>query len=261
MTSPLLTRLTFTLFLGTLIVQAQPGPRGGGMGAPRTAPLDTGMRKLFGTHKAWTADAQMELLQPGAASPIVMPVKMAALDGKYRTEMDLTRVQGAGMPPGAAEQIKAMGMASVVSLGRPEKKVGYLIYTDLKAYVETALPEEAVKGEDAFKLELTEAGKETVDGHPCVKSKFVVTDDQGKKREGQVWKATDLNQFPLKLQFSEQGVETTLSFKGVKFDKPAAALFEAPAGFKRYESPQALMQEAVMSRLGQGGGFPPVPKQ
>ena len=63
-----------------------------------------------------------------------------------------------------------------------------------------------------FKVEMTEIGKETVDGHPCVKNKVVVTDKENKKHESTVWNATDLKNFPIKIQTQEQGGNATMLF-------------------------------------------------
>ena len=71
----------------------------------------------------------------------------------------------------------------------------------LKGYVEMPSQNpEISKPESDFKLEMTELGKETVDGHPCVKSKATVTDKDGKKYESLVWNATDMKNFPVKIE-------------------------------------------------------------
>jgi hypothetical protein len=50
------------------------------------------------------------------------------------------------------------------------------------------------------KMEITELGKETVYGHSCVKNKAIVMDKQGDKHEFIVWNATDLKNFPIKIE-------------------------------------------------------------
>ncbi len=248
------------LALTALHLPAQPGPRGGGqgMGGPGLK-FSPGFYKLFGEHKAWTAGIEIQMINPVAGGKILMPGKIAMLDGKSRVDRDLTKMQGGGMPPGAAEQAKAFGMAEMANITRPDKKAIYMVYTGLEAYLEKPLPEESDVTEDKYKLEITEQGKETIDNHPCVKSKFVITDSQGKKQEGMVWKATDMKNFPLRVQVQDQGQNVTMDFKDVKLTAPAATLFEPPAKFKRYDSQQAMMQEVMMKRFGAGAGGPPVP--
>ena len=108
-----------------------------------------------------------------------------------------------------------------------------------------------------YKVETTELGKDTVDGHPCVKTKFIVTDDQGNKHESVVWNATDLKKFPVKIETVQQGQTMTILFKDVILAKPDAGLFEPPSSYTKYDSMQTMMREQMMKRMGGGMGMPP----
>jgi Domain of unknown function (DUF4412) len=154
--------------------------------------------------------------------------------------------------------MKSMGMDQVVTISLPEKKVAYMIYPGMQSYAVIQLPNaENVPTNSDFKVETTEIGKETVDGHPCVKNKYVVTDNEGVKHEYTVWNATDLKKFPVKIQTIESGDDVTMLFKNVSLTKPAASLFVPPADFKKYDDMQQLMQQEVMKRMGGGMGMPP----
>lgn len=257
---PPFTLAVLTVFLAAFSTFAQPGPRGG-MGGP--GGLDAGLQKLFGVHKAWTASVETTVNAPQLGGPMTMPSTMFVLDGNTRTEMDMSKMKSAAMPPGAAEQMKAMGLAEMVSIVRMDKQKLFIVYPGMQSYLEQALPPASSKGEDKFKVELTGAGKETVGGHPCVKSSFTIIDDAGQQQKGTIWKATDLKDFPLRLQLTQQGTEVTMEFSNVKLEKPASAQFDPPPAYKRFESQQAMMQEIMAKRFGAGGGFPvpPTPKK
>jgi hypothetical protein len=133
-----------------------------------------------------------------------------------------------------------------------------MIYPGLQAYVQMPPPDpDAAKPASDFKSEATELGKETVDGHACVKNKVVVTDKAGTARQSTVWNATDLKNFPVKIETSDGGTTVTMLFKDVKFDRPEAAQFEPPAGFKKYDDMMTMMQQEMMKRMGGGRGLPP----
>lgn len=241
--------------------QRRAGGTGGGAGSP---PQFSGaMTKLFGENKAFTADAEMEMKTPNGA--MMMPGKLAFLDGKSRFEMDATKMKGAQIPPQAAEQMKQMGMAEMISISRPDKKETYVVYPGLKSYA--AVPADggnsgttdAPAAKDDLKK--TELGKETIDGHQTTKYKVVIKDDEGKEHESTIWAAADLKEFPIKIETINEGMPSTITFKDVKFDKPEETLFNPPADFQRYTDVGAMMREQMMKRFAPPAGAAPVPKE
>jgi len=145
----------------------------------------------------------------------------------------------------------------MVTIARPDKKAAYLVYPGMQSYAEIQLSNaDSAPTNSDYKVETTEIGKDTVDGHPCVENKVVVTDKNGVKHESTVWNATDLKKFPVKIQTTEQGGNVTLLFKNVSLTKPAASLFDPPADFKKYDNVQQLMQQEMMKRMGGGMDMP-----
>lgn len=236
--------------------QAQPGMRGG-MGGPLPS-FGGGMAKIFGDNSAYSAKLEMHSSGGDAGADVTMPGKLAYLEGKSRFEMDMTEIKGGNLPPGSAAQMKQMGMDKIITISRPDKNITFMIYPGLQAYVEMPMPDpDAAKPASDFKSEATELGKETVDGHPCVKNKVVVTDKAGTAHQSTVWNATDLKNFPLKIETTDSGATVTMLFKEVKFDKPDAAQFDPPAGLKKYDSMMTMMQQEMMKRMGGGMAMPP----
>jgi len=236
------------------LLQAQPGPRGG-MGGPSGPNFNASMTKLFGEHSAFSANMEVQ------AKDMTMPGQVAFSEGKSRFEMDMTKSTGPHMRPGMAEQMKAMGMDKTIRITRPDKKLSYSIFPGFEAYAETPLKDpSADTAPEKFKIETTELAKETVDGHPCVKNKVVVTDEKGAKHEATVWNATDLKNFPVKITQSDDGEEVTMVFKDVKLAKPDKAQFDPPSAYKRYDNQMSLMRDEMMKRMGGAGGFAPPPR-
>jgi hypothetical protein len=240
--------LTFTIFVAGF-VHAQ-------MGRTPGPTYNSAMAKLFGENPTFSADIEMETDTGGH---MTIPGKMVVDSGKSRFEMDLANAKGGQMSPAVLEQMKAMGMDKTISISRPDLKVSYIIYPGLSSYASMPLQDpDATKPDSAFKVESTELGKETVDGHPCIKNKVVVTDEQGKSHESTVWNASDLKKFPIKIQTSENGGTSTLNFKKVNTSKPDAALFDPPKDYTKYDSPQSLMMEQMKKRMG-GMNIPTAP--
>jgi hypothetical protein len=232
--------LTLTL---TCAVNAQPGMGGPGPG------FDAMLTKFFGEVKGFTATAEMNM--KGNGDTMSMPLDFALLDGKVRMDMDLSKMKSEKMPPGMGAQLKQMGMDRMATIVDPKKKTTLMIYPGLKSYADMPMPEEQAKMADKEpKMETTDLGKETVEGHACNKKKVVLTDDTGKKQEVLVWNATDLKDFPIKLQTSDKGMDLTMVYKNIKLEKPDAKQFEPPADYTKYASLQEMMQNAMMKMMG-----------
>jgi outer membrane lipoprotein-sorting protein len=246
--------VTALALLLTLPASAQRGP-----GGPPAPNFGGAMSKYFGDNSNFSARMEMQT-KDDDGNTITMPGKFAFSEGKARFEMNMGEIKGSSIPPQAVAQMKAMGMDRMTVLSLPEKKSSAMIYPGLKAYLEVPFEkgDSANDPKEDYKLELTEIGKETVDGHPCVKNKAVVTDKEGKKQEATIWSATDLKKFPVKIEQTENGQKLAMFFKDVQLTKPDASLFTIPAELKKYESQQEMMMD-IMSRQG---GFPgAVPKR
>jgi hypothetical protein len=233
-------------------VDAQPGApaaaRGPAGGGPR---FNGSMARLFGDNLAFTANLEVTTKGGGTNAPVTMPGKIAFLDGKTRFEINLDQIQGTKMQPTTSAQLKALGMDKVISITRPDKKLTLQVYPGMKAYIETPSQDSADdKASSDFKIETTEVGKETFDGHPCVRNKAVVTDPDGTKHEAFLWNATDVNNFPIKIQQNERDMGVTMLFKEVVLQKPDPSLFESPSGFTKYNDLSAMMRDKMMKQIG-----------
>jgi len=239
--------LTGVMCLAAVSLRAQFGPGAMGGGAGKGLNLSGSTKKLFEDNKAFSGNMELQVNSP--QGPMTVPGKIFYLEGKSRFEMDLAGTKSPALPPGAAAQMKSFGMEKMIVISRPDKKASSMIYPGLQAYYEEPLQD----ADNDYKIEQTELAKEKLDGHDCVKNKTVVTDKDGSKREFTVWNATDLNKFPVKIEQTEDGNLSTMTFKDVKLSKPEEKQFDTPpTDCKKYENIMAILQE-VMKRATAGG--------
>ena len=244
-------RIGIVLFLVALMpVQAQL-PGGGGL-APSTPQFSAAFSKLFGEHKAFSADMDMEMTEQGSKDGLFTPAKISYLEGKSRLEIDLTRAKGPQLPAGMGEQLKAMGMGEMTMISQEGKSSSYLVYPALQAYAVIPTPNNKEADDSKIKLDSTELGKDTIDGQACIKNKVVITEPDGTKSEATVWNATQLKKFPVRIETAKDNTKVQMTFRNVKLAKPDAKLFDPPANYKKHDNVQAMMQEAIMKSI-QGG--------
>jgi len=218
--------------------------------------MDAAMMKLFGDNKSFTTDADMAMNATNGTQLLGMPMNISQLNGQSRTEVDMSQAKGAMLPPEAIQQMKMMNMTKIISIIKPDTKTMLMIYPGMTAYVEAPVPKEQAdalaKDPNIVKAKL---GTETLNGHPCVKYKVIVTSTTGQKSEFTLWAATDLNEFPVRLESTVPQGKITINYKNTKLEKPDAKTFEAPAGYTKYAS-QEEFQAAMMQKMMGGATAP-----
>jgi len=190
--------------------------------------------KLFGSVGAFTARAETRVLDRSQNQLVRIPMEFASLDGKVRLGIDLSQVQSKDFTASTLASLKQAGMDRVVSIFRPDKKVTYIIYPGVQSYQELAQSKgETEAAEKGLKLEKSPLGKDTLDGHPCVKNKVVVKSSKGPVLEAVTWNATDLKDFPIQIEMKEKDNTVFMHFTDVRFVKADAKQFEVPAAYGR----------------------------
>src|SRR5262249_50897301 len=143
------------------------------------------------------------------------------------------------LTPEILDMLKQQGMANMISIVRPDQKLVYLIYPNQKSSLAMPMPQDQADTlEGKSKVEKTPLGKETVDGHNCVKNKVVVTDAKGQTLEATTWNAADLKDFPIQIRTKEQGNTSILRFKEVNLSSPDRKQFDPPSGYTQYKDVQ-----------------------
>jgi outer membrane lipoprotein-sorting protein len=228
--------------LAALTITAHAQSRGA---AAPTAGIDKQLAEIFGKNRSFSATAVSTIKDASGKEVMSMESDFAAMDGNVRFERDMTKSSAMKGQPEAAAQMAAMGMHHTVSIIRADKQVMYMVYPGKKAYWEMALPQSVAADDSKTRIEKKEAGRETVDGHPCVKQQLTYTDAEGKATQWTLWEAADMNGFPVQTEVVAGGNVITTLYKNINQSKPAASLFEPPADFKRFASMQEMMMDSM----------------
>jgi hypothetical protein len=226
------------------------------MGGARRGGGDAGvgLAEIFGKDKSFSAVARTTIKAAGG-NDMQMEMNYAVLEGKVRTEVDMTKAQGSMMSPQAVAMMKQMGMDKSITIMLPDKHKGYVVFPGMKAYCDLPMGagSSSTVSNKPPKVVRTEVGKETLDGHPCVKYKVVVTPEEGVPVTMFVWQAKDLKDYPIQTEVDTgNGGVVTTRFQDINQTKPAASLFEPPSDYKHYSN----QQEMMMSVMGGMGGSP-----
>ena len=194
--------------------------------------INTAFVKLFGAVNCFTAKVETQVFDPSEKEIVRMPMDLAALDNKVRLDINLAQMQSRDFSASTLAKLKQSGMDRVVSVFRPDKRATYIIYPGVQSYLSIPLAKgEAEAVEKGLKLQKSSLGKETLDGHPCVKNKVTVRNDKGPVLEAITWNAADLKDFPLQVQMKEKDNKVFMRFSQVSFVRPDAKQFDLPSTY------------------------------
>jgi hypothetical protein len=217
------------------------------------AGLNASMIKLFGDITAFSARADVRLMDAKQTETMRLPMDFSMLDGKVRAEVNLSEVKSSQMPAATLAQLKQMGMDRMITIVRPDLKTSLLLYPILKAYASNPMSAlEAQELADSYTVSKTSLGRETIDGRKCEKCKVTVTNRKGEAREALAWYASDPKGFPIQIQMPEKDTTVVMLYRDVKLAKPAASLFDAPKDYTKHDSVEKLMQAAMMKLFKNG---------
>ena len=222
-------RLAGALLL-ILMAGGAPVAQAAATGAPTA--INTAFVKLFGSVGAFTAKVDTQVLDPYQKEVVRLLMDFATFEGKVRIEINLAQMQSKDLPPSKIAELKESGMERIISLFRPDKKVTYVVYPGIQSYQTIPLAKEDTDAfEKGLKLEKTALGKETLDGHDCVKYKVVVKDTNGPVLQAVTWNAADLKDFPLQIEMKEKINTVRMHFTQLRFTKPDPQQFNVPAAY------------------------------
>lgn len=81
-------------------------------------------------------------------------------------------------------------------------------------------------------------------GHPCAKTMMVVSEPNHPTEKATLWCASDLQQFPIKMEVNAEGRIMKFDFRDVQVKKPDASLFEIPTNYVEFTNSTEILNYA-----------------
>ena len=210
------------------------------------------LSKLLGKLPAFTARSTVRVLDKNQVETISVPMDLAMLGRKIRMTIDATKIKNKNLPPGAIDALKQTGLDQVVMLIRPDRQSLHFIYPALEAYLTLPMEKKDLDSAEKSTVKTEALGKETLDGHACVKNKVTITTAQGDAQELTVWNATDLQDFPIQTLAKQDGDTVVTRYTEVKFTKSDTKQFDPPARFEEYKGLTSFMAGMTKKLLTSG---------
>lgn len=212
------------------------------------------VRLVFDEKQAFIARASVLLRNPDKVVLVSNTVAYACRAGKFRTELQPTKMSAA-KNASSGESALHRSINEIVYMTCPERATVYAFYPSLKGYME--VPDPFAAFNKSRQIEKTDLGQDAVNGHPCFKRKLLVSaGNPGPRREFTVWEATDMNRFPVQVEFASGTNTVQVQFSEVQPGTPDPSLFQPPAESKYYATPDALMTGFMIQMVQEIKGLP-----
>lgn len=184
----------------------------------------------------FTTKGEMSLCNSNGAAQFVLPMDLAVSTNCLRWDVNVMKIWP--MPPQAQAAAAMIHMDKIIFLARMNQKRVFMIYPGVQAYFTLPIPDSVLTDFNAQKnsvqFEKTELGHETVNGHPCIKSKMVDVEPNRPPQQGLIWCATDLQEFPVRMELHVRDGLMKFDFPDVQIAKPAASLFIVPTNYVEF---------------------------
>ena len=194
--------------------------------------LNAAFVKLFGPVSGFSARVETVVLDKSDKESVRMPMNFAALDNKIRMDINLEQTTSRDLSASTISGLKNAGMERITSIFRPDQKMTLILYPGSKKYMTMVLAKgESEAMQKGLQVEKTAQGKETIDGHACVKNKVVIKNQQGPVLEAITWNAADLQDLPIQIETKEKDKRVIMRFTQVQLAKPDPKQFDVPADY------------------------------
>src|SRR5207247_263668 len=144
------------------------------------------IQRWLGSNVSFTATATITGTGKEEADNFSTDIGLSVLQGRVRSDIDLSRIQGLKTCDNAQMRLLESGLDRVSFISLPDVRLNYHVYPRLKVYCET--PENwRERDKRIAEIERTKLGDESAAGMPCVKYRVLATNQVGQQLPVTVW--------------------------------------------------------------------------
>jgi hypothetical protein len=201
--------------------------------------------KILSDTPEFSADAVVGLFNTNGSMQLKIPISFALTDERMRQEID---VMGISFPVEWREAMQKAHMDKIVVITQTDSKKVYLAFPGIQAYEEYTIPDavlyEMTRRVDTANVKKKEYGQEVIENHLCVQETLLVTETNRPGEIAILRCATDLKNFPIRMDILTPTSTTRFAFENVQIKKQDPALFEVPANYMAFTNSADIMRYA-----------------
>jgi hypothetical protein len=212
---------------------------------PRDFNLDTSLARIFADMKAVTAmgDFELSITNAGKVQVITLPLTLHSIEGRVRTDLDLSSVPVRINDAGPFDALRTAGISRVTKLTMSgvNMRLTYQLFPEAKSYVTQPLADEDIPA--MIRLEKVSLGKDPANGMEKFQAALIYI--TGEKRPFRLWQASTAAPHPSQIQFDLGDTLITIRVRTVESisqNTVATSLFQIPTNFFKFTDMGQLLQ-------------------
>jgi hypothetical protein len=188
--------------------------------------------------------AEVSVNVTGKADPVPTTAagSIDSQNGNLRWQVKLGDIRSAQLSSNAKAVVRQINGDRFLLLTRPDKHTNYLVLAGAHACLEQPLPSVKLSGKTA-------SGTDTLDGRACSKERLRLTQPDGATNQLVLWRAKDLKNVPVQVEFSDSGQVIRVRFSNVRFQSQPGNAFDVPPGLSKYGSMEDLVQSVLLDKM------------
>jgi hypothetical protein len=192
---------------------------------------------------AFSAKVEINVSGKADPSPSAATGTIESQGGNLRWEAKLGDIRSAQLSQNARSVVRQINGEQFLVLTRSDQKANYLVLTGAQAYLEQPLPPMRLSSANS------QAATERIDGRICSRERLRAVQSGGTTNEVVVWRAKDLKNLPVQIQFTDSGETVLVRFRDISVRAISTLRFQVPAGLAKYSSVEDLVQSVVVERV------------
>jgi hypothetical protein len=163
--------------------------------------------------------------------------------GNLRWAVNLKDIASAQLSQNARAAVRQINGERFLLITRSDQKANNLVLPGARACVEQPLP--AVR----LAAVKSKAVTEQAAGRTCSKERLRAVRADGTANEVVVWRATDLKNLPVQIQFTDSGETIQVRFRDLSVRPIPSGQFRLSEGLSRYSSVEDMVQSVLLDRV------------
>ena len=212
---------------------------------PRSFNLDTSLARLLAEMKSVTATGEFELsvTNAGKVEVTTVPLTLHLIEGRVRTELDLSALPARIDSTGPFASLRATGINRVTTLTMSaiNMRLTQQLFPDAKAYITQPLPDEDIPA--MIRLDKVSLGKDPANG--MEKFHGTLTYTTGEKRPVRLWETSASVPQLAQAQFDVGDSLITIRIRSTESladNALARTLFQIPTNYFKFTDVEQMLQ-------------------